>query len=91
MDALDGFTQVLLDDESSYFTTMQTPWGRYCWLRLPYGVNSTPEKLQGGILEALEGLEGIVDKADDILVFGLGNTPEEMEAAHDQHLFRLLH
>ena len=39
-DALDGFTQVKLTDESSPLTTMHTPWGRYCWLRLPYGISS---------------------------------------------------
>ena len=28
VDALDGFTQVVLDEASSHLTTMQTPWGR---------------------------------------------------------------
>ena len=45
-DALDGFTQIALTDESSLLTTMHTPWGRYRWLRLPYGISSAPEEFQ---------------------------------------------
>ena len=72
MDALDSFTQVLLNEDSSKCTTMQTPWGRYGWLRLPYGVSSAPEEFQKGIHEALDGLPGIANIADDVLVYGLG-------------------
>ena len=46
VDALDGFTQVPLSEESSPVTTMHTPWGRYRWLRLPYGVLSAPQEFQ---------------------------------------------
>ena len=89
-DALDGFTQVPLDDKSSFYTTMQTPWGRYRWLRLPYGVSSAPEEFQRRIQEALDGLNGIANIADDILCFGLGDTWDEAEAEHDRHLLALL-
>ena len=40
--------------------------------------------------EALKGLEGIAKIVNDILCFGLDDTPEEAEADHDQHLSRLL-
>ncbi len=86
VDALDGFTQVQLDEMSSFTTTMQTPWGRYRWLRLPYGISSAPEEFQRRIHEALDGLEGVFNIADDVLIYGLGNSPEEAEAAHDKHL-----
>ena len=51
-DALDGFTQIALTEESCPLTTMHTPWGRYCWLRLPYGTSSAPEELQLRMHEA---------------------------------------
>ena len=44
--ALDGFTQVVLTGEFSLLTTMHTPWGRYCWLHLPYGISCAPEEFQ---------------------------------------------
>ena len=90
MDALDGFTQVQLSEESSYATTMQTPWGRFRWLRLPYGISSAPEEFQRRMQEALDGLSGIGNIADDLLVYGLGTTPEEAEDDHDRKLQCLL-
>ena len=38
LDLKDGFLQIELDEESSKLTTFQTPWSRYRWLRLPFGV-----------------------------------------------------
>ena len=81
-----AFTQIQLDEMSSFTTTMQTPWGRYRWLRLPYGISYAPEEFQRRIHEALDGLEGVFNIADDVLIYGLGNSPEEAEAAHDKHL-----
>ena len=40
----DGFWHVKLDEQSSYLTTFNTPYGRYRWLRLPFGVNSASEE-----------------------------------------------
>lgn len=89
-DALDGFTQIKLDHESSLLTTMHTPWGRYRWLRLPYGVSCAPEEFQLRMNEALEGLEGIYCIADDILVVGQGDTREEADINHDQNVIALM-
>ena len=44
-DAKDGFLQVLLDEPSSYLTTFWTPYGRYRWLRMPFGISSAPEEI----------------------------------------------
>ena len=45
-DASNGFWQVELDQASSLFTTFNTPFGRYCWKRMPFGINSAPEVWQ---------------------------------------------
>ena len=37
VDAQNGYWHVLLDNESSKLTTFDTPFGRYCWKRLPFG------------------------------------------------------
>lgn len=44
LDASNGFWQVELDEESSYLTTFQTPFGRYRWLRMPFGLCSASEE-----------------------------------------------
>ena len=41
------------------------------------GIKSTPEEFQRQLDECLEGLESISVIADDILIYGTGNTPEE--------------
>ena len=44
LDANKGFWQIELDDESSYLTTFNTPFGRYRWLRMPFGISSANEE-----------------------------------------------
>ena len=44
VDVKDGIWHVKLDEQSSYLTTFNTPYGRYRWLRLPFGVNSASEE-----------------------------------------------
>ena len=84
VDAKDGFLQIPLDEASSFMTTMHTSYGCYRWLRLPFGISSAPEEFQQRILSALEGLEGIICIADDILVVGEGETLKEAEGDHDR-------
>lgn len=90
LDAKDGFWQVMLDEESSYLTTFWTPNGRYRWLRMPFGISTAPEEYQRRQHEILEGLKGISNIADDILVYGCGDTIEEATADHDKHLLAVL-
>ena len=86
VDAKNGFWQVQLDDESSYLTTFGTPWGRFRWLRMPFGISPAPEEFQRRLDEALEGLEGTKAVHDDILVWGCGKTQEEADEDHDKKL-----
>ena len=89
LDARNGFWHIQLDETSTYLTTFGTPWGRYRWLRLPFGVSPAPEEFQRMDI-ALEGLEGQKVIADDILVFGSGTTDEEAQIDHDKKLFAVL-
>ena len=86
LDAKNGFWHIQLDEPSSFATTFGTPWGRYRWLRLPFGVSPAPEEFQRRIDIALEGLPGQKAIADDILVFGAGDTEEEALIDHDRNL-----
>ena len=44
VDASNGFWQVELDKKSSLLTTFATPFGRYRWKRLPFGICSASEE-----------------------------------------------
>ncbi|KAK3736238.1 hypothetical protein QZH41_019803 [Actinostola sp. cb2023] len=59
VDLLSGFWHCVLDEESSILTTFATPYGRYRWRRLPFGLNVSSEIFQRNVNQALEGLEGM--------------------------------
>ncbi|XP_048579022.1 uncharacterized protein K02A2.6-like [Nematostella vectensis] len=90
VDAKDGFLKIVLDELSSYLTTFWTPYGRYRWLRMPFGIKSAPEEFQRRINECIEGLPNIAAVHDDIIIYGTGETEEEAMACHDAALKDLL-
>ena len=90
VDAKDAFWHVKLDEESSKLTTFQTPFGKFRWLRLPFGISIAPEEFQRRIHSALSGLKSIACIADDILEYGSGNSVEEATLDHDKNLLALL-
>ena len=67
-DLAHGFWHVILDEPSSILTTFQTCFGRYRWLRLPFGTSISSEIFQKRLLQALDGLTGVVCVADDIII-----------------------
>ncbi|KAI5621586.1 hypothetical protein C0J50_18855 [Silurus asotus] len=84
LDANAGFWQIPLSKESSLLTTFITPFGRYCYNRLCFGISSAPEHFQKRMSRILEGLEGVVCQMDDVLVWG------SSQSEHDERLRRVL-
>ncbi|KAK7886282.1 hypothetical protein WMY93_025903 [Mugilogobius chulae] len=84
LDASHGFWQLKLDPESSRYTTFNTPFGRYCFLRLPFGIKSAPEIFHKAMESIIEGLEGTRVYIDDLVVWG--TTKQQ----HDERLEKLL-
>ncbi|PIK53668.1 hypothetical protein BSL78_09434 [Apostichopus japonicus] len=80
LDASSGFWQIKLDEESSKFCTFNTPFGRFKFNRLPFGICSAPEVFQDVMSQVYESIEGVEIVADDILIWG------ETVAEHDQRL-----
>lgn len=70
LDACSGYWAIKLTTESSKLTTFNPPFGRYRFLRLPFGLISAQDEFQRQIDETYQGLEGVVAIVDDILVFG---------------------
>ena len=85
-DASNGFWQVELHQASSRIATFNTPFGRYCWKRMPFDISSAPEVWQRKMQEHVEGLHGVEVIADDFVVVGFGSTPEEWNADHDRNV-----
>ena len=70
LDCVSGFWQVLLSEDSKKLTTFITPFGRFCFRRLPFGISSAPEFFQKIFFQILEGLPGVANHIDDILIWG---------------------
>ena len=70
LDARSGYWAIKLTEESSKLTTFNTPFGRYRFLRLPFGVISAQDEFQRKIDETYQGLTGVVAIVDDILIYG---------------------
>lgn len=46
LDAEDGFYQISLDEASCKLTTFWTPFGRYRYLRIPFGLSLASEEFE---------------------------------------------
>jgi len=90
LDVRNGFWHVSLDEQSSLLTTFHTPFGRYRWTRMPFGICSAPEVFQRKMHELIEGLCGVEVVADDFVAIGRGSTIEEASKDHDRNLGGLL-
>jgi len=68
---------------------MITPYGRYRWNRLPFGLKVSSEFFQKRLHAALSNLNGVFAIADDIIVLGCGNTYQEAVFNHDENFENL--
>ena len=80
LDATSGFWQMPLDDKSSFLTTFNTPFGRYRFTVVPFGVVFAQEVFHQTVHKHFRDLSGCETDIDDILVWG--RTIEE----HDRNL-----
>lgn len=79
LDATSGFWNIPLDDESANLCTFGTPFGRFRFCRMPFGIKIASEVFQEYFSDIFQN-EGIEIYIDDILIYG--KTKEE----HDQRL-----
>ena len=84
LDASSGYWHIRLDEQSSKLTTFNTPYGRFRFLRLPFGLKSAGEVFHKKVAMVFENIEGVVTSMDDILI--CGKTREE----HDRRLIMVL-
>ena len=84
LDANHGFWQVKLAKDSSKLATFNTPFGRYSYTRLPFGIASAPEVFQNVMSHLFQDIEGVEVIVDDLVVWG-----ENVEQ-HDERLGQVL-
>ena len=84
IDANSGFWQIPLDPTSRELTTFITPFGRFHFNRLPFGIASAPEHFQRQMETILSGQEGVLCHMDDVLIFG------KTQKEHDTRLHSAL-
>lgn len=84
LDATQGFLQPELDSASSRMTTITTPFGRYKFLRLPFGISSASEVFHHTVSEIFSDIEGVETFVDDLLVHA------PTKANHDTILQKVL-
>ena len=70
LDVEKAFWHVKLDSKSAKLTTFNSPFGRFYFNRLPFGIVSAPEVFQRKAAEVIEGLSGVDVIMDDILIWG---------------------
>ena len=70
LDLSRAYQQILLDEDSREFVTINTHKGLYRPRRLPFGVASASAIFQSKIEQVLQGIPMVVCRVDDILVSG---------------------
>lgn len=84
LDAKQGFWQVQLNKESTDLCTFNTVFGRYKFLRMPYGISSASEIFHKKLYEHFDDIEGVTLFVDDLLIYA------ETKEKHDFILKRVL-
>ena len=84
LDASSGFWQIALHEESSMLTTFGTPFGRYRYARMPFGIHRAQEVFHKRLRKLFHDLQGVETDINDILVWG--RTIEE----YDERLAKAL-
>ena len=84
LDAKSGFWQIPLHPESKLLTTFVTPFGRFCFNRLPFGISSAPEVFQRQMSMIVEGIDGVICHMDDLLIHAA------TQGEHDERVRKVL-
>ena len=84
LDALKGYHQCPLDEASQILTTFITPFGRFQFLRAPFGISSISEHYNRRMDEAFAGLEGYRRIVNDVVIF------DKDKEQHESHVRQFL-
>ena len=78
-DAVKGYHQCELDEESQDLTTFITPHGTYKYLRAPYGIKSISEHYNRRMDEYLNGVPNLAKIVDDCALYAASEKEHEQQ------------
>ena len=84
LDADRAFHQIKLSNKSSKYLVITTPFGRFRYLRMPFGICSDTEVFQDVFEEIFGDIEGVDLYVDDIRIRG------KNQKEHDERLLLVL-
>ena len=84
LDQKDAFWQIELDDESAPLCTFNSPFGRYMFKRMPFGISSASEIQQKKTFQTFGDIPGVHIVADDMLIAA------KDDDEHDEILHKVL-
>ena len=85
IDANSGFWTLPVDDQSQLLTTFNMLWGRYCFVKMPFGLNQAQYFFQFYMDAHFQDINSTTNViADDIMIHG------ESDIQHDMHLLQVL-
>ena len=80
LDLKSGYHQLVLNEGSRYLTTFSIHIGLFNYKRLNFGISSASELFQNVIAQVFDGIYGVMNISDDIIVSG------KSQAEHDNYL-----
>ena len=89
IDTDSGFWTFPLDPSSQLLTTFDTPWGRFCFMKLPFNLCESQYFFQYYMDLNFESLTNVHTIADDVLILGSDLGPLD-EQDHDRCLLQVL-
>ena len=89
IDADSGFWTLSLDPSSQLLTTFDTPWGRFCFMKLPFGLCESQYFFQYYMDLNFENLTNAHIIANDVLIVDSDQGPSN-DRDHDRCLLQVL-
>ena len=84
MDAVSGYHQMFLDDDSSFLTTFLLPQGKFRYLRGPMGLYPTSDEWCLRSDRVIEGIPGTCKIVDDIDTWASTASPSAPTTGHSR-------
>ena len=85
IDANSGFWTLPMNEESQLWTTSNTPWGCYCFTKMPFGLSQAQYFFQYYMDLNFQGINSTTNIiADDVMIHG------QDDSEYDRHLLQVL-
>ncbi len=84
LDMKDAYWPIPLSEESQLLTTFNSPFGKFCFMRMPFGVSPASEALQKRTKESFGDIRGVEIIHDDMIIRA------DDDADHDEIMWNVI-